>query len=320
MDRPPSPLKPTRGQTRPRPVSISFSSSSSSSFTQPPPPRPTASPTKRSFQRPAYANHRSTTSLSSLSHLKLDSSIPGAPTSSSSSPLLERSPSFAHSHWGAFTPPTSSDSTFGGPRDFEDVQNRTFAKWLNARLEPHASQQHAPFVPISDLGRDFSDGTRLVQLVECLTEQSLGRVNSSPVLRVQRMENTKLALDRIKEMGVHLTNIGPEDIVDGNRKLILGMIWSLVLRFSIADINEEGSNAKEGLLLWCQRRTQPYDEVDIKDFTKSWMDGLGFCALIHRHRPDLIDYSTLAKDQSRETAEANLAKAFKVAEDHLGIP
>ena len=50
------------------------------------------------------------------------------------------------------------------------------------------------------------------------------------------MENAVKALERIKEMGVHLTNIGPEDVVDGNRKLILGMIWSLVLRFSIADI------------------------------------------------------------------------------------
>lgn len=109
---------------------------------------------------------------------------------------------------------------------------------------------------------------------EVLTEVSLGRFNQNPVLRVQKMENTKQALDRIKEMGVHLTNIGPEDIVDGNRKLILGMIWSLVLRFSIADINEEGSSAKEGLLLWCQRRTVPYDEVDVKDFTRSWMDGL----------------------------------------------
>ena len=34
--------------------------------------------------------------------------------------------------------------------------------------------------------------------------------------------------------------------MDGNVKLILGMIWSIILRFSIAEISEEGLTAKEG--------------------------------------------------------------------------
>ena len=52
------------------------------------------------------------------------------------------------------------------------------------------------------------------------------------------------------------------------------MIWTLILRFTIADISEEGVSAKEGLLLWCQRKTQPYDEVNVQDFVYSWTDGL----------------------------------------------
>jgi hypothetical protein len=86
------------------------------------------------------------------------------------------------------------------------------------------------------------------------------------------------------------------DIIDGNLKLILGMIWTLILRFTIADIrfviyllapslsfrsfhtfffeSEEGLSAKEGLLLWCQRKTEPYKEVDVQDFSYSWSDGL----------------------------------------------
>ena len=39
-------------------------------------------------------------------------------------------------------------------------------------------------------------------------------------------------------------------------------------------LSEEGSHAKEGLLLWCQRKTTAYEEVDISNFTKSWQDGL----------------------------------------------
>ncbi|KAG8745851.1 hypothetical protein FRC10_006878 [Ceratobasidium sp. 414] len=94
------------------------------------------------------------------------------------------------------------------------------------------------------------------------------------------------------------------------------MIWTLILRFTIADISEEGLSAKEGLLLWCQRKTAGYQEVDVQDFGYSWSDGLALCALIHHHRPDLIDYASLDKSD-RYT---NTRIAFEVAEQHLGIP
>ena len=48
----------------------------------------------------------------------------------------------------------------------------------------------------------------------------------------------------------------------------------------------------------------------------SWKDGLAFCALIHRHRPDLLDYSKLSKANPL----ANLNLAFDIAEKYLDIP
>ncbi|CAA7270705.1 unnamed protein product [Cyclocybe aegerita] len=144
-----------------------------------------------------------------------------------------------------------------------DTQQRTFCKWLNTKLEANG------YPPMSSLVKDLSDGVRLIQLMEIMGDTSLGRYNKNPRMRVQKAENVNKALEFITSRGVKLTNIGPEDIIDGNLKLILGMIWTLILRFTIADISEEGLSAKEGLLLWCQRKTEPYKEVDVQDFSHS---------------------------------------------------
>ena len=171
-------------------------------------------------------------------------------------------------------------------------------------------------VSVKDLVKDLSDGIILIHLLEVLSNESLGRYASNPKLRVQRFENVNKSLDFIKTRGIQMTNIGAEDVVDGNRKIILGLIWTLILRFTISDINEEGMTAKEGLLLWCQRKTACYEDVDVRDFSTSWNDGLAFCALLDIHRPDLIDYDSLDKSDHR----GNMQLAFDIASKEIGIP
>lgn len=171
-------------------------------------------------------------------------------------------------------------------------------------------------VQITNLITDLSDGINLIHLLELLSNESLGRYASRPKLRVQRFENVNIALDFIKSRKIQLTNIGAEDVVDGNQKIILGLIWTLILRFTISDINDQGLSAREGLLLWCQRKTACYDEVDVRDFSASWNDGLAFCALLDIHRPDLIDYESLDKSDHR----GNMQLAFDIASKEIGIP
>lgn len=169
---------------------------------------------------------------------------------------------------------------------------------------------------VDDLTRDVSDGTVLIHLLEILSQESLGRYAAKPKLRVQRFENANIALDFIKGRKIQLTNIGAEDIVDGNRKIILGLIWTLILRFTINDINDQGLSAREGLLLWCQRKTACYNEVSVQDFSASWNNGLAFCALLDIHRPDLMDYDSLDKSDHR----GNMQLAFDIASKEIGIP
>lgn len=212
----------------------------------------------------------------------------------------------------------STNDISSGNRDWEIIQKKTFTNWINSQLK------QKKIAPIVDINTDLSSGERLIELLgilrvnsEIIGDESLGRYTKTPKLRLQKIENVNKALEFIKKRGVNLTNIGAEDIVDSNPKLLLGLIWTIILRFSIADISEEGMTAKEGLLLWCQRRTAPYaPEVRIKEFTFSWADGLALCALIHRHRPDLLDYHKLDK----KNKHFNVNLAFEIAEEKLNIP
>ncbi|XP_075839012.1 F-actin-monooxygenase MICAL3 isoform X7 [Microtus pennsylvanicus] len=69
------------------------------------------------------------------------------------------------------------------------------------------------------------------------------------------------------------------------------------------------------LLGWCQRQTDGYAGVNVTDLTTSWKSGLALCAIIHRYRPDLIDFDSL----DEQNVEKNNQLAFDVAEKELGI-
>ncbi|XP_030854304.1 spectrin beta chain, non-erythrocytic 1 isoform X1 [Strongylocentrotus purpuratus] len=194
----------------------------------------------------------------------------------------------------------------------EMVQKKTFTKWVNSHLQRVGCR-------IVDLYTDLYDGRMLIKLLEVLSGDKLPKPTKGK-MRIHCLENVDKALQFLKEKRVHLENMGSHDIVDSNHRLTLGLIWTIILRFQIQDIHFEDDNtetrsAKDALLLWCQMKTAGYANVDIRNFTTSWRDGLAFNALVHKHRPDLIDYNKLTKVQPVQ----NLNNVFNVAEQKLGL-
>ena len=52
-------------------------------------------------------------------------------------------------------------------------------------------------------------------------------------MRIHCLENVNNALTFLKSQKVHLENVGTHDIVDGNHRLVLGLIWTIILRFQV---------------------------------------------------------------------------------------
>uniref|UniRef100_A0A673LJG0 Microtubule actin crosslinking factor 1 n=1 Tax=Sinocyclocheilus rhinocerous TaxID=307959 RepID=A0A673LJG0_9TELE len=189
------------------------------------------------------------------------------------------------------------------------VQKKTFTKWVNKHLIK--VRKH-----ITDLYEDLRDGHNLISLLEVLSGVTLPREKGR--MRFHRLQNVQIALDFLKQRQVKLVNIRNDDITDGNPKLTLGLIWTIILHFQISEIYVSGESgdltAKEKLLLWSQQATEGYRGLRCANFSSSWSDGRLFNALLHRYRPDLIDMEVVAQQSNRE----NLEQAFEIAES-LGV-
>jgi len=211
---------------------------------------------------------------------------------------------------------SSSSSETGLKSDkekkWEQVQIKAFKAWINGYLDKKG-------MIINDINEDLKDGVFLLTFLEMATQRKIHkRWTAKPTMRVHKLENVSIALEFIqKELGVRLVGIGSEDVVDGQMKLTLGLLWSLFRRLRIETIrSEEGHSSEDALLSWLRKMTEEYPHVKISSFKESFNDGMAFSALIHKMNPDLIDFN----DLDPANAEANLNHAFEIAETRLGIP
>ncbi|KAB1275613.1 Utrophin [Camelus dromedarius] len=197
--------------------------------------------------------------------------------------------------------------------EHNDVQKKTFTKWINARF----SKSGKP--PISDMFTDLKDGRKLLDLLEGLTGTSLPKERGST--RVHALNNVNRVLQVLHQNNVDLVNIGGTDIVDGNHKLTLGLLWSIILHWQVKDVMKDimsdlqQTNSEKILLSWVRQSTRPYSQVNVLNFTTSWTDGLAFNAVLHRHKPDLFSWDRVVKMSPIERLE----HAFSKAQTYLGI-
>ncbi|XP_011868573.1 PREDICTED: filamin-A isoform X2 [Vollenhovia emeryi] len=194
------------------------------------------------------------------------------------------------------------------------IQQNTFTRWANERLK--AANKH-----IGDLECDLSDGLRLVSLIEVLSQKRLPKHNQRPTFRSQKLENVSVALKFLEDEGIRIVNIDSSDIVDCKLKLILGLIWTLILHYSISmpmwegdDGEDKGATPKQRLMHWIQSKVP---DLPITNFTSDWNDGRAVGALVDAVAPGLCpDW----QDWNPKDAMQNASEAMGLADDWLNIP
>lgn len=109
----------------------------------------------------------------------------------------------------------------------DEIQKKTFTKWVNKHLVKAGSR-------VADLYEDLRSGTNLLALIEVLSQELLPRERGR--MRVHHLNNVQHALDYLKRKRIKLVNIRPDDIVDANQKLILGLIWTIILHYQVCKL------------------------------------------------------------------------------------
>jgi spectrin beta len=234
----------------------------------------------------------------------------------------------------------------------EMVQKKTFTKWINSHLIRAGC---ANYGRVNDLYIDLRDGRLLIRLLEILSSERLPRPTRGKmrIHCLENVDKALLFLQEqhvhLENIGAHDIVDGNGSLTLG---LIWTIILRFQIQIIDEDYlrrtehipiksiglkeasthsttatdspfingqqlyeSKEKRSAKDALLLWCQIKTADYSNVNVRNFTTSWRDGLAFNALIHKHRPDLIQYSQLHK----QNVNYNLNNAFTVAERKLNI-
>lgn len=176
---------------------------------------------------------------------------------------------------------------------------------------------------INDLIQDMTDGITLIKLLHSITGDSLRHHYSTPLTRLQKLENVQICLRYLKQKGMSIAGINPEDIVRGNLKVILALCHSLrhqlegsSPKFNSHDINDAGkrtrpwkSNDAE-LLMWVEeivhRRISDYSSL---------RDGHILCGLVNAVHKGAIQFN----EQTMSSPINCLKLAFSSAENYMGI-
>jgi len=139
-------------------------------------------------------------------------------------------------------------------KDWELRQSRTFSKWVNMYLSKkgHADRAEPEGTAFA---QSFTSSVLILKLLDSLYDVPLPKkYHKNPKSRVLQLDNANAAMKAIDKAEIKMTGLNKNNILDGSFKMMMGMVWNIILDYNIKGISVEDQNAKQGLLIWCQKK------------------------------------------------------------------
>lgn len=199
------------------------------------------------------------------------------------------------------------------------AQHKTMIRWINSKLDTQ----------ISDLTTDLKDGLILIKLINQIIQESdeesyiLTPMYSKPTFMLQKIENLNDFFKFCKlVLQINICNISADNIIEGNLKLILGLIWLIFIYStskSLTSKNESNSliQIKSILLNWCNDIIHKKALPSINNFNKDWSleinrPDLIFASILDYYLPSSINYQELLDGKKLQNLTNILSIAKKI--------
>ncbi|KAI0634946.1 fimbrin [Trametes polyzona] len=212
-----------------------------------------------------------------------------------------------------------------------------FTNHINAVLEGDPDVGHRLPIPTNtmQLFDECRDGLILCKLINDSVPDTIdSRVLNKPTAKkplnaFQMTENNNIVITSAKAIGCSVVNIGPTDIAEGREHLILGLIWQIIRRGLLAQIDiklhpelyrlcEEGETIEDLLRLTPDQILLRWFNYHLKqagwkrrvnNFSRDVSDGENYTVLLNQLVPEKCSLAPLQTHDIRQRAEQVLQNA-----------
>lgn len=221
----------------------------------------------------------------------------------------------------------------------DDREARAFTLWLNSlNVDPY----------VNNLYLDVRDGIILLQAIDRINAGAVNwkavnkpkaGVQTKPleeledgeeeeyvpyfarggISRFKQIENTNYLIELGKQLNFSLVGIQGADITDGQKTLILGLVWQLMRAHVVSTLKSLGSGGRDitdtQMVKWANEKVAKSGKSSkISNFRDSSLrSGRYLLDLLDGMRPGIVDYSLVNDARTDEDAKQNALYAISIA-------
>ncbi|KAH7420402.1 hypothetical protein KP509_13G006300 [Ceratopteris richardii] len=193
-------------------------------------------------------------------------------------------------------------------------EERAFRMWINSLgIETY----------VHDLFDGVRDGWVLLEVLDKVAPGSVNwkRANRPPIkMPFKKVENCNQAISIGKQLKFSLVNVAGDDIVQGNKKLILAYLWQLMRRSMLQlleNLKFHGSKqiSDADIIEWANNKVKKANkDSHMENFRdKSLSNGKFFLDLLGAVEPRVVDWSIVTPGETDEEKKQNANYIISVA-------